>query len=88
LKGAGAAAIDVEPFFMCGQAAMAYAMGQLPRPTTLEDGDYEFITGMGIETQYGVAKIAKAPLAVQGATVGDLVDWGMVTGFVAEAPAA
>lgn len=82
LKGVGAAGIDVEPFFLLGQAAMAYVMGQMPRPTQLEDGDYDFMTGMGIEAQYGVGKIAKAPLAVNGATVGDLVDWGMVTGFV------
>ena len=83
LKGAGAAAVDVEPFFLCGQAAMAYALGQMPRPTTLEDGDYDFVTGLGIEAQYGTAKIAKAPLTAAGATTGDLVDWGMVTGFVA-----
>lgn len=82
LKGIGAAGIDVEPVFLCGQAAFAYAMGQMPRPTTLEDGDYDFITGLGLESQYGVAKIAKAPQSVQGATVGDLVDWGVVTGFV------
>jgi hypothetical protein len=82
LKGIGTSSIDVEPFFLLGQAAMAYAMGQMPRPTQLEDGDYDFITGMGIEAQYGVGKIAKAPLATASATVGDLVDWGMVTGFV------
>jgi hypothetical protein len=86
LSGAGAAGVDVEPFFLCGQAAMAYAMGQLPRPTTLEDGDYEFVFGIGIETQYGVGKIAKAPQSVVGATAGDLVDWGMVTGFTAAPP--
>jgi hypothetical protein len=86
LKGAGAAGVDVEPVFLCGQAAMAYAMGQMPRPTSLEDGDYEFVYGIGIETQYGVGKIAKAPQAVQGATTGDLVDWGMVTGFMAAPP--
>jgi hypothetical protein len=86
LKGVGAAGVDVEPIFLCGQAAMAYAMGQLPRPTQLEDGDYEFVYGIGIETQYGVGKIAKAPQTVTGATAGDLVDWGMVTGFMA-APA-
>jgi hypothetical protein len=86
LSGAGAAGVDVEPVFLCGQAAMAYAMGQMPRPTQLEDGDYEFVYGIGIETQYGVAKIAKAPQSVSGATTGDLVDWGMVTGFMA-APA-
>jgi hypothetical protein len=83
LKTAGAGSVDVEPYFLCGQAAFAYAMGQMPRPTTLEDGDYDFITGLGIETQYGVGKIAKAPLSVAGATAGDLVDWGVVTGFVA-----
>jgi hypothetical protein len=82
LKGVGGGGGDVEPYFLCGQAAMAYAMGQLPRPTQLEDGDYEFVFGIGIETQYGVGKIAKAPLAVAGATTGDLVDWGIVTGFV------
>lgn len=82
LKGIGNGSIDVEPFFLLGQGALAYALGQMPRPTQLEDGDYDFITGMGIEAQYGVAKIAKAPLSVSGATVGDLVDWGMVTGFV------
>jgi hypothetical protein len=82
LSGVGASSIDVEPVFMLGQGALAYALGQMPRPTQLEDGDYDFITGMGIEAQYGVAKIAKAPLAVASATVGDLVDWGMVTGFV------
>src|SRR4029077_21273858 len=86
-KGAGAASVDVEPFFLCGQAAMAYALGQLPRPTTLEDGDYEFVTGLGIETQYGTAKIAKAPQSSNG-HLGDLVDWGVVTGFVATPPAA
>jgi hypothetical protein len=88
LKGQGGAAVDVEPVFLCGQASMAYAMGQLPRPTQLEDGDYDFVTGLGIETQYGIAKIAKAPLLVTGATTGDLVDWGMVTGFVAAPPNA
>jgi hypothetical protein len=82
LKGVGASLIDVEPFFLCGQAAMAYAMGQMPRPTTLEDGDYEFVTGLGIEAQYGVGKIAKAPQSTVSPGNGSLVDWGMVTGFV------
>jgi hypothetical protein len=80
----GTTSANVEPFFLCGQAAYAYAMGQMPRPTQLEDGDYDFVTGLGIEAQYGVGKIAKAPLAAGGAaTTGDLVDWGVVTGFVA-----
>jgi hypothetical protein len=83
LKGVGASSIDVEPTFLCGQGALAYVLGQMPRPTTLEDGDYDFVTGLGIEAQYGAGKIAKAPLAAgASATVGSLVDWGMVTGFV------
>jgi hypothetical protein len=86
LPGQGNGGVDVEPCFLCGQAAMAYAMGQMPRPTTLEDGDYEFVSGLGIECQFGMAKVAKAPLVVQGATTGDLVDWGMVTGFMAAPP--
>lgn len=84
LKGVGASSIDVEPVFLLGQGAYAYATGQMPRPTQLEDGDYDFVTGMGIEAQYGVGKIAKAPLSAgASATVGTLVDWGVVTGFVA-----
>lgn len=82
LVGIGAASANVEPFFLCGQAALAYATGQMARPTQLEDGDYEFVTGLGIEAQYGVGKIAKAPQNSAGG-IGDLVDWGMVTGFVA-----
>jgi len=86
LKGVGSTgATDVEPVYLCGQAALAYAMGQLPRPTTLEDGDYEFVYGIGIEAQYGVAKIAKAPQfssSAPSSDLGNLVDWGIVTGFV------
>lgn len=79
LKGVGASSIDVEPFFLCGQGALAYALGQMPRPTQLEDGDYDFITGMGIEAQYGVGKVAKISM---GDSSNSLIDWGMVTGFV------
>ena len=83
LSGVGGSSIDVEPFFLCGQGALAYATGQMPRPTQLEDGDYDFVQGLGIEAQYGVGKIAKAPQSAgASATVGTLVDWGMVTGFV------
>jgi hypothetical protein len=87
-SGAPNGSVDAEPLFLLGQGAMAYALGQMPRPTQLEDGDYDFITGMGIEAQYGTAKIAKAPLSVVGATTGDLVDWGMATAFVAAPPNA
>ena len=79
LLAGGAGGITCEPVFLLGQGALAYAMGQMPRPTTLEDGDYDFITGMGIEAQYGVGKVAKASIFDSSST---LVDWGMVTGFV------
>jgi len=82
---AAGSSTDVEPFFMLGQGAMAYAVGQMPRPTTLEDGDYDFVTGLGVEAQFGIAKIAKAPINNAAGT--GLVDWGMATGFVA-APAS
>ena len=39
LKGVGASSIDVEPVFLLGQGAPVYALGQMPRPTQLEDGD-------------------------------------------------
>jgi hypothetical protein len=79
LLSGGAAGINVEPVFLLGQGALAYALGQMPRPTQLEDGDYDFITGMGIEAQYGVGKVAKISM---GDSSNSLVDWGMVTGFV------
>lgn len=83
LTGVGNVGIDVEPVFLLGQGALAYAMGQMPRVTQLEDADYDFVNGIGIEAQYGVAKIAKAPLSAgASATLGALVDWGIVTGFV------
>jgi hypothetical protein len=83
LSGIGASSIDVEPVFLLGQSALGYVMGQMPRPTRRDETDYDFIKGIGIEAQYGVGKIAKAPQSVgSAATVGDLIDWGMVTGFV------
>jgi hypothetical protein len=88
LVGAGAGPVDVEPVFMLGQGALAYAVGQMPRPTQLEDGDYDFVTGMGIEAQYGIGKIAKAPLSATGTMLGQLVDWGMATAFVCAVPNA
>jgi hypothetical protein len=87
LPGIGGAGDDVEPFFLCGQAAMAYVFGQAPRATQLEDGDYEFLVGLGIESQYATGKVAKAPL-IDGVPVpgADLVDWGMATGFCIAKP--
>lgn len=85
LTGAGASSADVAPFFLCGASALAYAIGQMPIPTKKDETDYGFRQGIGTEMQYGVGKVAKAPVD-QAGTIGNLVDWGMVTGFVA-APA-
>ena len=76
LVAAGASSIPVEPVFFCGQSALAYGVGQMPRVTTKRDTDYDFVNGVGIEAQYGVAKIART---VGGATA--LKDFGMLTGF-------
>lgn len=73
---AGNSSIPVEPVFLLGQSAMAYGIGQMPRVTTKQDTDYDFVDGVGIEAQYGVAKIAKADFGTS-----NLVDFGMVTGF-------
>lgn len=87
LAGKGAAAVDVAPFFLCGQNAYAYVIGQLPRATSRDETDYQFLRGMGIEMQYGYGKIAKAPTSGPGA-IGTLKDFGVVTGFVAAPPDA
>jgi hypothetical protein len=78
LTGVGASSINVEPFFFCGQNAFAHVAGQMPIMTELDNTDYGFNDGAGIEAQYGVGKIAKVP---PGGTA--LIDWGIVTGFVA-----
>jgi hypothetical protein len=75
LSGVGASSIDVEPCFLMGAGAYAYVTGQLARPTTLEDGDYGFVSGLGIEAQFGMGKLAMS-------VGGNLVDFGVVTGFV------
>lgn len=77
LLTAGASSIPVEPVFLCGQSALAFGVGQMPRVTTKRDTDYDFVNGVGVEAQYGVAKIARANF---GSTA--LKDFGMVTGFV------
>lgn len=88
LAGVGASSVDVAPCFLCGQSAMAYAVGQLPRATKRDETDYQFLDGIGIEAQYGIGKVAKAPFNAGAGGIGTLKDWGMVTGFVAAAPDA
>ena len=71
----------IEPFFLCGQQALAWVWGQMPTPTQLDQTDYGFNEGVGIEMAYGIGKLAKAPMA----TPTLLKQWGMLTGFFAAA---
>ncbi len=80
LTTAGASSARVEPVFLCGQQAAAFAIGQMAKPTFRKEDDYGFITGTGIEAAYGVAKMFKKP---QDSTA--LKQWGVVTGFFAAA---
>lgn len=78
LKTAGASSARVEPVFLCGQQALAMAIGQMPKPTFRKEDDYGFITGTGIETAYGIGKMFKKPSSGT-----KLVQWGVATGFFA-----
>jgi hypothetical protein len=66
--------------FLCGQQALAMAIGQMAKPTFRKEDDYGFVTGTGIEAAYGIGKIFKKP---QSGT--KLVQWGVATGFFASA---
>lgn len=81
LKTAGAASARVEPVFLCGQQAAAFAWGQMAKPTFRKEDDYGFVTGAGIEMAYGVSKIFKK----HPNTGSDLKQWGVATGFFASA---
>jgi hypothetical protein len=67
----------VRPVWLCGQSAMAMAYGQMAKPTQLDNTDYQFNQGVGIETAYGIAKMFKKT------TGGLLKEWGICTGFYA-----
>ena len=71
---AGTATVGINAAVLCGQSAMAQFYGQLPRPTQLDQTDYQFNRGVGIEMAYGIGKIAKL-------TATALKDWGVFTGF-------
>lgn len=55
--GAGSAAADVRPVFMCGGGAVGVAWGQEPTPQTDLLKDYKFRPGIAIEELLGVKKI-------------------------------
>jgi N4-gp56 family major capsid protein len=81
LKTAGATTSRVEPYYLCGQQSMAFAWGQMARPTTLKEDDYGFAQGVGIDMAYGVAKMFKKHPAAST----PLVQWGCMTGFISAA---
>lgn len=67
----------VRPVWLCGQSAMALGWGQMPKPTQLDQTDYGFNQGVGIEMAYGVGKMFKKT------TGGALKEWGIMTSFFA-----
>jgi hypothetical protein len=81
LKTAGNGSARVEPVFLCGQQAAAFAWGQMAKPTFRKEDDYGFVTGTGIEMAYGVSKIFKK----HPNSGSNLVQWGVATGFYASA---
>lgn len=81
LLTAGATSSRVAPVFVCGQSALAMPWAQMPQPTTLDDTDYQFNEGVGVQMCYGVGKVFTKPLA--GST--KLVQFGMATGFFSSA---
>lgn len=80
LLTAGNTSSRVEPAFLCGQQAAVVAWGQMAKPTFRKEDDYGFITGVGTEMAYGVAKMMKKP---QAGTA--LKQWGVFTVFVSAA---
>jgi len=70
---------DVRPVFLCGQSAMVMAFGQMAKPTQLDNTDYGFNQGVGIETAYGIGKMFKKT------TDSKLKEWGVFTCFFAAA---
>lgn len=79
LLTAGAGSIRVNPVFCCGQSALAFAVGQMPKPTFRESTDYQFVEGAGIEMCYVIAKAFKK----WPKSASTLKQVGMITGFFA-----
>jgi hypothetical protein len=81
------ATVDVAPIFLCGQNAMTVAWGQMPKPTERKEDDYGMLIGRGVESVYGVAKMfTRSPYDDGFSGTYGLVQWGMVTVFVASEP--
>lgn len=69
--------IKVAPGFLCGRNALAWVVSEEAEATRLDDTDYQFKKGAGIEMSYGVGKLFFKDAANK------LIDWGTVTTYVA-----
>jgi hypothetical protein len=76
--GAGASSINVAPVFLCGQSALAFVWGQMPKPTERTEDDYGMLIGRGVESVYGIGKVAR-----KIGSTGYLKQHGVVTGYFA-----
>ncbi len=81
LLTAGTTTSRVEPVFLCGQQAVVFGIGQMAKPTFRKEDDYQFVTGTGIESAYGVAKMFKK----HPSSGAKLVQFGVATGFYSAA---
>jgi hypothetical protein len=89
LVDAGATStVDVAPIFVCGRNAVAVGWGQMPRPTERAEDDYGFLNGRGVESVYGVGKVYTKRDPEASAATTQLIQWGVVTLFVASEPDA
>lgn len=77
-SGAGAASADVVPMFFCGQSAVAFVWGQMPKPTERKEDDYGMLIGRGIEMVYGIVKVFRKITAT-----GYMKQHGVVTAYMA-----
>ena len=60
----------------------------MPRPTERKEDDYGFLIGRGVESVYGVGKVyTRREVDAVSPNVA-LVQWGIVTLFVASEPDA
>jgi len=89
ILGSGGVSGRVEPVFLCGQQAAVLGFGQMIKPTSRDETDYQFVNGVGVMMAYGVGKMFKKHSVITPNTTATvlnasgLVQWGQVTGFVA-----
>ena len=60
---------------------IALGWGQMPKPTERSEDDYGFLIGRGVEAVWGIGKVFKKRDPESATT--QLIQWGMVTVFVA-----